>query len=327
LNTLNKKFITAILITALFVPLLADEVGRGGYAGSFLRMGLGARGMAMGGGSVSIPQGGCTAYYNPAGLVYLDNRWISVSANAMALDRKMFHLGYAQSISAKSRNAGGGMIRGGFSAGWVCAGVDQIDGRDFDGQPTGMLSSWENAFFFSFALNPAPNVAAGFNAKALYSRFPKIRDDGETMSSTGFGFDAGIMVRPSASLTLGIVVRDMRSKYTWDSQKLYERGTQTVDAFPRSVRAGASWRGIQNRLTVTCDVEKIDFFPATVSFGAEVEARHGLFVRAGLFRNEPTFGGGLRLAKWGKESILDYALVPDPVAPGPTHVFTWSVLL
>jgi hypothetical protein len=74
-------------------------------------------------------------------------------------------------------------------------------------------------------------------------------------------------------------------------------------------------------------VEKIDFFPATVSFGTEIEARRGLFVRAGFARSEPTMGGGLHFAKWGKESVLDYALVPDPVAPGPTHVFSWSVLL
>jgi hypothetical protein len=326
LKALRKQF-PLFLIIALCVNVFADGVGRGGYAGSFLRMGLGARGMAMGGGSVSLPQGACTSYYNPAGLVYLDKRWITLTANAMALDRKLLHAGYAQSISAKSHSAKSGLIRGGFSIGWICAGVDQIDGRDFDGQPTGMLSSWENAFFFSFALNPTPHVAAGFNAKALYSRFPKIRDDGEAMTSTGFGFDAGIMVRPVASLTLGFVLRDLRARYTWDSQKLYERGTQTVDAFPKSMRAGASWRAVQNRLTVACDVEKIDFFPASVSFGAEFEARRGLFARAGFFRNEPTVGGGLRFTKWGGESVLDYALVPDPVAPGPTHVFSWSVLL
>jgi hypothetical protein len=320
-----KIKIPLFLVIALSVHAFADDVGRGGYAGSFLRMGLGAGGMAMGGGSVSLPHGACTAYYNPAALVYLDRRWVSLTANAMALDRKMLHAGYAQSISARPHAAQTGLIRGGFSVGWICAGVDEIDGRDWDGQPTEMLSSWENAFFFSFALNPAPKVAVGFNAKVLYGRFPKIRDDGKAMSSTGFGFDAGIMVRPLPAWTIGLVVSDLRSKYTWDSQNLYERGTQTIDAFPAGVRAGVSWNGLSERMTLSFDIEKIDYRPKTFSFGLEFEAVRRLLLRGGFFRNRPTAGSGLRFSKWGKESALDYALVTESAAPRSTHVLTWSV--
>ncbi|HEX9934352.1 MAG TPA: hypothetical protein VGB38_04070, partial [bacterium] len=192
---MNKLFILIFTVLAT-VHATADDVGRGGYAGSYLRMGLGSAGMAMGGGSVALVRDGCTSYYNPAGLVFLEKRWATASLHSMALDRKLFHVGYAQSIKAKrgTRGKTQPFIRGGFSLGWICAGVDKIDGRDFDGRHTDMLSSWENAFFFSFAMNPAPPIAFGFNGKLLYSRFAKVRNDGKAMTTAGFGFDIGIMV-------------------------------------------------------------------------------------------------------------------------------------
>jgi len=304
----------------------AEEIGRGGYAGAFLRMGLGARGMAMGGGSVALGGGGCTAHYNPAILVFLDGTYVTASLNAMALDRSLRFIGYAQSVGGKKADSSRGLIRGGFSLGWLSAGVDGIDGRDDDGIHTQTYSNSEHCFTFSFALNPDPRIAFGFSGKVLYNRFPKITDNGGSVSATGFGFDIGLIVKPVPSVSLGLVLRDIRSKYTWDSQKLFERGTQTVNPFPRVLRAGASWKGWKDRLVLSCDLEKVEFFPKTFSFGAEAEPVRGVFVRGGMLRNEKTFGAGTRFLKWGKTVVLDYAYVPDPVAPSDVHVFTWSIV-
>lgn len=321
-----RKYVIAGLIACFSALAAADDVGRGGVAGSFLRMGLGARGMAMGGGSVSLVDGGCTAYYNPAGLVFLKNRFVTANVNSMALDRSLVFIGYAQSVNAASPSAKGRLIQGGFSAGWLSAGVDHIDGRDYDGVHTQMYSNWEHCFYFSFALNPDPRLAIGFNGKLHYSRFPKITDTKDAVSATGFGFDIGVMVRPLPSIALGVTLRDLRSKYTWDSQKLFERGTQTVDAFPRVLRAGLSWKGWKERLLLSFDVEKIEYLPKTISAGVEVEPVRGVFIRSGILRREATFGAGYLFRKWGKAVLLDYAYVPDPVAPRDMHVMTWSFI-
>ena len=319
------KSMLSFIIVALFFcsnhrMSFADDVGRGGYAGAFLRMGLGARGMGMGGGSVALADDGYVAYYNPAGLVFLTGRWITANLNSMALDRRLMYVGYAQSIGSDKK----GLLQGGFSAGWLCAGVDNIDARDFNGNDIGSLSNWEHCFFFSFALNPAPAISIGMSGKLLYNRFPGIKDNGDALTAKGFGFDIGIIVRPIRHLTLGLTIRDLRSRYTWDSQELYERGTQSVDQFPRIIRGGMAWRLLSNRMIVGLDLEKIETFPLGYGLGLEVEGYRGIFLRGGLRNGELTFGAGYRHNLLGKNIHLDYAFVPDPVAPSGNHVFTWS---
>ena len=50
-----------------------------GLAGSYLRMGLGAQAIAMGNSGVALSANGFSAYYNPAGIPYLDKRHLSMT--------------------------------------------------------------------------------------------------------------------------------------------------------------------------------------------------------------------------------------------------------
>ena len=320
-----SSFVWFVLIASLFAGFAANlkaDVGRAGQAGSALRMGLGARELAMAGGSAALADDGMAVYSNPAGLVFLEGRWVTLDARLMALDRSQFFAGYAQSLGRQNTD-GKRQLRAGFSIAWLASTVGNIDGRDFEGRSTGTFSNWEHCFFFSFALNPSPKVAFGVSGKLLYDRFPGITDKGEAMTGTGFGFDAGLMIRPHPRITIGLILRDLRSAYTWDSQKMYERGTQTVDDFPKSVRAGIAFLPI-NRLLVTADVEKIDGYPYQPALGGEYECLPGLIVRTGIKKGGPTFGFGYRFRGLGRFIRLDYAFAPDPVAPSPSHVFTWS---
>ena len=283
-------------------------------------MGLGARGMGMGGGSVALADDGYVTYYNPAGLVFLPGRWFTANLNTMALDRRLIYVGYAQSMGSEKE----GLLQAGFSAGWLCAGVDNIDARDFNGNDIGTLSNWEHCFFFSFALNPIPPVAIGISGKLLYNRFPGIMDDGDPLTAVGFGFDIGILVRPIHRIALGLVIRDLRSRYTWDSQDLYERGTQTVDSFPRVIRGGVIVHVLSNRLVCSADLEKIEYYPLRYHTGLEFQAYRNLFIRGGIRNGALTFGGGYRHHMAGKAIHMDYAYVPDSIAPRGNHVFTWS---
>jgi hypothetical protein len=315
----------------------ASEVGRGGQAGSFLRMGIGARAMAMGGGSSAMADDATAGYYNPAGLAFLKGRQAGFTLNSMALDRTLSHVAYAQSFgsdfdSTRSRKP----MQAGFSVAWLGAGVDDIDGRDYDGNHTRMYSNWENAFYFSFAIKPGPALAVGFSAKLLWSTFPRLTDTGKAMSATGLGFDLGALLKPVPSVTLGISIHDLHSRYTWDSQKLYERGSQTTARFPVGFSAGAAWRGFSGRVLVTARLDQTKtvlengfrYLPATFGLGAQAEPVRDLFLRAGLRGGlrggDFTFGGGYSRTVFSKRTELDYAFVPDPVAPRGNHVFSWS---
>ena len=312
----------------------ADERGRDGYAGSYLRMGLGARAMGMGGGSVALTDDAYVTYYNPAGLVFLESRWFTATMNSMALDRRLFYVGYAQSVG--SRNPG--MLKGGFSVGWMSAGVDRIDARDFSGNDTGSLSFWEHCFFFSFALNPLSELSIGFSGKLLYSRFPGIIDGGDALSAVGFGFDIGVIYKPHPCFTLGFTIKDLNSKYTWDTQKLWENGTHTTDYFPYVMRGGMAVNLLSNRIIITLDLEQVALdldkedmdaeqgkcWPASYVGGTQVEVYPGILLRGGIRDGRISLGAGYFWEISGKTIHMDYGFIPDSVAPRGNHIFTWS---
>ena len=335
-----KNTQTTILVTLWIVCTCAvsADVGRAGQAGSYLRMGLGARQMGMGGGSVALGDDGFISYYNPAGVVALKDRHVVSSLRNMALDRKMTYFGYAQPVGSEAID-GKGPLRGGFAVGWLMASVDNIDSRDIDGQHLGMMSNGEHCFSFSFALKPNPKLAFGFSGKLIYNRFPDMSDTGDAFASTGFGFDLGVLYTPFSSISVGASLRDIRAKYTWDSKDLYDQGRQVIDRFPRQYRAGIAWNGLSGRLIVHADIEQtgimpeeddtegeILYTPVQSALGFEWNPVDRISLRAGLYHNELTFGFGTLSPLFGRKSRLDYAYVADPVAPGDNHIFSWSFL-
>ncbi len=320
---LHKKFmIFFILVLGLIEFCRADEVGRGGYAGAFLRMGLGARAMGMGGGSVAIFDEYST-YYNPAGLVFLKGKYFSSTLNSMTLDRSLFCLLYAQSFENEDEEN----IRAGFSGGIISAGVSNIDGRDFNGIHTQTYSTSENCFFFSFALMPVPFLSLGLSGKVLYYRLPGVAREGGSLSSSGFGLDFGLMIKPWENISCGILLKDIRAKYTWDTQKVYEKGTQTIDRFPKVFRAGVAYNFLFNGATLTFDIEKVEFFPVSFYTGIEIEMVDYLTVRGGLINGDVTFGFGIDVSVLNRKMNFNYGYVSEPVALSNIHIFTWSLCL
>ncbi len=324
LLSIRKVLFLIFIITAH--TAYAEERSGGGYAGTFLRIGLGARAMAMGGGSTALHDDGYTAYYNPAGLVFLEKHYFTTTLNSMALDRRLFFIGYAQPIGNQKAEDKKGPMMGGFAAGWICAGVDNIDARDFNGNDTGTLSNWEHCFYFSFSLSPVRNFSVGVSGKLLYNRFPGITESGETISAVGFGFDIGVMYRILPNLSVGLCIKDLRSRYTWDTQNLWERGTQRTDHFLRTIRWGAAWERVLDRLLITLDLEKTENLPLRYYTGIQINTFENLFLRCGLRDGELTFGTGYRISMLNRIVQMDYGFVPDPVAPRGMHVFTWSFI-
>jgi len=326
---MKKSFIPAWAVLAgpvLIAGVGLAETGRGGSAGSFLSMGLGGQAMGIGGGSVAFAEDGHIAKYNPAGLVFLGGRWATATLHVMALDRRMHYIGIAMPLGPEFDKVKRGNLRAGFALGWQGAAVENIDGRDSDGHPTGMLSNHENAFFFSFAVQPLRMFSLGISGKLLYNRFPGIAQEGESMSATGFGFDLGFFARPHPRLALGFALRDLRGRYTWNSQKLFERGSQTVDEFPKILQAGAAFDGIPGRLTVFADLKKMEYRPLEWASGLALRPMEGIILRAGFSKSMLSGGLGLRWRVYGRTACLDYALAPDPVAPSASHVFSWSLI-
>lgn len=295
----------------------------GGYAGAFLRMGLGARPHALGGAYTAVAEGSYAGYYNPGGLPRSADREFNFSYRSLSLDRTFNYLGCVIPIQPKVKS-GEKTFNAGIHLGWIHAGVDNIDGRDGDGRHYETFSNSENAFAFGFAIQPQSWLSVGFTTKILYNRFPKMTKDNETLTSKGLGFDLGLLVTPISHLSVGVLVKDLRSKYTWNTEKVWERGTTTYNPFPVILKFGLAYRLLNDRLLVAADIEDNKKQPEKYHFGAEFVPYPRVALRAGFDTDAPTFGLGYGFKFWKIYSVLDYAFLTNDIAPSDEHVFSWS---
>ncbi|NOZ55692.1 MAG: hypothetical protein GXO73_02735 [Calditrichaeota bacterium] len=324
----REKWLTVLLVAGLLVPRVSRA--QGGYAGAFLRLGVSAETVALGEALTAATNQGYSLFFNPAGLTRLERRQLRASYALLSLDRKLTALGFSTSVGPEpgAEQDGGERAkpRAGIGLGWVHAGVDNIDGRDFDGRPTGMLSNSENAFYFGFGMQPHRLFSLGLAGKILYNRFPGMTETNGALTARGFGVDVGVLVGPFGGLTLGAVVRDINSRYTWNTEHVWEHGTTTVDRFPRVWRVGAAYRFLEGRALILGQAEDSDVGDPRLQVGAEWEAVRGVLFRAGMRGTAPSFGLGFSRPLLGRQFTLNYAVFSsNSEAPRVEHWLGWAV--
>ncbi|HQG44386.1 MAG TPA: hypothetical protein PLG50_01845 [bacterium] len=323
------KRVCSIACTLLLLAqaLMASE-GDGGYAGAFLRMGIGARAKSLGDAFSAVAEDAFAGIYNPALLPHLKGRQAALSYAFLPLDRKLDYIGYAQPVRPKAvAGEERAPLRAGFALAWIHSGVERIDGRDLAGSHTEDYSFSENAFFLSFALSPAERFSLGVSGKILYSRMPGVNNDGSAISSMGLGVDFGAYYRPFADFSLGVVLRDNLSKYTWNTEKVWERGTNINDKFPRSTRLAAAYRPPLRWLLLTAEAEDSREQNPRYHFGAEAALPEAGALRLGLDDGQLTAGIGVALKVYGKTIMLNYAYATPGDAPRADHVISWDLNL
>ena len=324
-ENMMKYSLMVLLTIMVLVSSAFPETGDGGYAGAFLRMGMGARPKALGDSYTAIPEGALAGFYNPALLPHLKSRRFTASHAFLTLDRTLDYIGYAQALQPPDINGKKNPLKAGFSLAWVHAGVDNIYGTDGSGNHTQDYSNAEHAFYLSFAVSPNKAFSIGVSGKVLYSRMPGLEKDNGALTSTGFGMDFGAYFSPIQNLTFGLVLRDNMSKYTWNTDTVYERGTSTVNDFPKVKRAAVAYRIPQDWLLVTAEVEDSDLQNPRYHFGTELSWPDLGALRFGLDDSSPTFGLGLQFNVLNHLTYIDYAFAPNDYQIGTDHIFTWSL--
>jgi len=309
----------------LFFPFIffSNAVAQGGYAGAFLRMGVAARSEAMGRAYVAMVEGNESAFFNPASVAMLQRRELNASFRPLTLDRSFAYLALGMPLRPKADTTGGA-LNGGLSVSWVHAGVGNIDARDSDGEKYASLSSAENAFGLSFALQPHPRAAIGLGLRVVMNRFAGVTQKRGNLSSSSFGLDLGALIEPIEGVRIGFARRNLNLKYSWNSQEVYERGTTNFDKFPRAVSAGIAISRIAPWLTLAADYEKREFRDGVLHVGALASYRDLMQIRLGMNESRPTFGAGYNFGLFGKKSELHYAFVTHPESVDSDHVFGWA---
>ncbi|MCX8057180.1 MAG: hypothetical protein N3F03_06185 [Ignavibacteria bacterium] len=304
--------------------------------GAFARMGFAARGMAMGNAMTSVTIGSVNSYYNPALNPFINDNSIQLGYTFLSLDRKLNFVQISKSFVQYKRDQEGNKTdqiysKAGVTFGIINSGVDNIDGRDNSGIQTKIYSTSENLFFLSVGINPSENLSFGATAKYYhYSLFDK-------MSSTGVGFDIGLIYKIFDNLTVGGFIGDINSKYRWDSTPLYsEKGNNFYDYFPLLKRIGLSYFLPKNFGIVAIDFETTSYGTKILKAGTEINLVEFLKLRAGVDRfnlensdmiPQLTFGFGISQILYNRFFELNYAFVTEPYAPFDKHVITIGVRL
>ncbi|HLV92681.1 MAG TPA: PorV/PorQ family protein [Aequorivita sp.] len=209
----EKLLVLIILISASSVAQTARK-----YSNEFMNIGVDAAAFGMSNAVVATSSDVNAGYWNPAGLVNLEDKQLSLMHAAYFANIANYdYAAFAMPIDNKSA-VGLSIIR---------FGVDDILNTtkliDENGEPNyaniSKFSTADYGFTFSYARRlPLDGLNYGVNAKVIR------RVIGEFASSWGFGFDAGIQFRNDKWM-FGLMARDISTTFnawTIDKEKFAE---------------------------------------------------------------------------------------------------------
>ena len=348
-RTLSSRVIrnASILAVCLFVLIAGNQALVAQSAGSFSRLGFGARGMAMGNALIADNSGMASPYYNPALAPYTVRQTLQASVGFLTFDRQLEFLQFASPLPPVA----------GVAAGLIHAGVTDIDGRNSSGFHTENFSTDEYAVFLAFGLKLGQKASMGLGLQLFRA---DLFDDLEPVNS--IGIDLGLSIKITEALSIGVVADDLLAKYSWDTSSLYSSGgKRTSDNFPTRLRLGASYVFLEGNARVlaefessvatreyrTFEIQEINQEPLEITnidelriqesrlrIGGEYFLAEPFAIRAGLDHIGDSFQGmrptaGFLVAQpIGNISLwFEYAFALEPHGTGTMHILTLRLFL
>ena len=316
-------------------------------AAPYIRMGSGAREMALGNAMAADRSGFSGGMYNPALAALVAEQRLEGTRAAMVFDRRLDVISYSTGLPP----------RAGVFMSLIHAGVDGIDGRDRNGFHTETLSTSAYAVQLGFGIRLSDRLAGGIGLQVfrseLYETMPSVKT---------IALDIGLNYAVSEKLALGLVIDDALGRFTWDSSGLYgSDGRQSTDIFPRRLRLGVhrlvSWGSIygeveQRLSTRSYQVDRLEvlsgrptrFTDETTLRQVDLLLRAGIDVRLTDFLHlrtgvdqlplkthyvsgRPAVGFGLVQPVGNVLLRMDYAMIREPYVGAFAHVVSLEVVL
>lgn len=305
------------LILLFIVGSLQAQTARK-YSNEFLNIGVGADAFGQANAVVASSADVNSGYWNPAGLVFLEDYEISaMHASYFANIANYDYIGGAMPLDDGKSAVGFSMIR--FGVDDIMNTTQLIDDQGvINYDRISLFSAADYAFNFSYARQlPVEGLSFGANAKVIRRIIGKFAD------SWGFGFDLGLQYRTENNWKFGLMARDVTTTYnTWsinkekykDIQDAVEGANQelpeTTELTLPKLQLGVAklfeisedWKiqtelDLNARLTQTNDVISTSAISITPALGFEVGYIDMVFLRAGMgnFQNEVQFDGSDRL--------------------------------
>jgi hypothetical protein len=290
------------LISFVMGVSLTMAGSKGSSGGQFLRIGVGARGPAMGGAFSPIADDATAIYWNPAGMSMMDKRDLSLAYNAYFKDTASQFLGYAHPTEN----------HGTFGTGVSLFGVNNIEKRsatagDADTPDLGTFNTRDMAIALGWA-----NKVSLMNGLMRYGLSLKyISSNLNTATAKTYAVDLGVIHNLNADgmgLSASLAILNLGGKL-----KFQDEG----DALPLNIKPGLAWRGDLGRAGKLNAVVDTDLLVhdglAYVEEGLEWWVHPMFALRSGYqfgrgkgAGNGLGVGVGFRIMNVG----LDYAFVP-----------------
>jgi len=329
-----NKVLSILLAIAVSLPLLAEDAS--GQAGAYLKMGVGARALGMGGSFTAIADDGTAAFWNPAGLVQLNKKSISTMHTVLKLDRTYNFLNYIQPL--KKRKAAWGIN-------YTRFGVDNMNEthiwRYTDNTHTAVsrdltygdavtttdgriipVTVGDSAIANNFSINYNQWKALyGGNNLEIFSTF----DDSEwalslsyaqvmnkktylggnlkylkqelfDYNADSYALDLGFMYLANSKTKLGLSIRDIGAKLKWDTPSGHS------DKVPVTSTLGIAYSP-KKSINIAMDYTNIDNGENIFHAGIEGYIKNKFGVRFGTDNGDFTMGASVKASEWN----IDYA--------------------
>ena len=300
-KTMMHHLIRFALILCLLLSLGAPVAHSARYAGDAFSLGVGGRGLALGGAVVAGPFDGAAPYFNPAGMNRLSGRYI-MAMHAETFGALLNH-DYIAYIDSRPRPSS--FIQSfGFYVYYLGGGGIKITSfDDIRQRPTVEREESHGDFLFVAALSGkiGNKVDIGVSAKVIY------RDIG-TESGQGLTLDAGALYQANSWLNLGLMVTDITTGFIRYSGKTFDTDANTESIYP-TVKPGIMlqhrYEDFIGRFSMSGDIKFEDlqdqgqYWTGPISldsrFGWELSFRDQVFGRLGFDIGRLTAGGGVDL--------------------------------
>ncbi len=319
-----------IALVLVSVCVLTSPAFAGGkYAAEFLRIGVGARALGLGGAFVAIADDGSAPYWNPAGLARAARpEMLFMHAEQFGSIANHDFASFVQPLDSRGTGSAVAISLVRFSVDDILVTRDAYDdlnhnGRRDEGEPIRpdqfyTDSDTEYALLLSYARAAGDRLSLGGNLKL-------IRQGLLDNTSFGMGLDLGLLYRPTASWGLGVRMADATTtRISWD--------TGHRETLRPALTLGAAWTrdlpGLRGRLNTvlalasTFDGRDEASQLAGGAWGSDLQggleywignaaafgpggSRRGSAVaaRVGSDAGALTAGAGIRFRSWG----VDYA--------------------
>lgn len=265
----------ALTLFCLALPAFAGAAGTSGA--QFLKLGVGARSVAMGEAFVAVANDASALFWNPAGLARLSSKELSAS-----------HHAYVQGINYDAVSYAHPSRVGTFATGMNYLQIGDIERRGTDEKPQGNFSASDAAFVLSYARpllsssgsrSPQSRMTGGVNLKI-------IRQDIDGYQAQAVAADFGLLTPlRNTRFTLGLALQNVGTDVRFANESY---------ALPRTLRVGLSWSAAKAPLLLSGALSLPRDNAPSFQLGSEFWVTSMLALRSGYFLRAENDAAGFR---------------------------------